>query len=110
MVCLNKSGLSTDRVRWSDADGSAAFRWIVAQEGSRQTYAVPLAFHRLGVLHRFYVDIWCRRGRSLLRRGPAGTRALSTRFHPEIPLQQVVSFNAGSILSRSLLHIRRSRL
>jgi glycosyltransferase involved in cell wall biosynthesis len=79
-------------------------RWIVAQEGSRQTYAVPLAFHRLGVLRSLYVDIWCRSGRSLLRRGTHGLRALATRFNPEIPKEKVVSFNLGALASRVALH------
>src|SRR5580700_431124 len=34
-------------------------RWIVAQEGSRESYAVPAAFHRLGMLRLFCADIWC---------------------------------------------------
>jgi glycosyltransferase involved in cell wall biosynthesis len=85
-------------------------RWIVAQEGSRQSYAVPLAFHRLHSLRLFYVDIWCRRGRSLLRKGPKGTRALATRFHPEIPPDLVVSFGRAAILTRALDHFRRERL
>src|SRR5215475_2656171 len=85
-------------------------RWIVLQEGSRQSYAVPVAFHRLGMLRLLYADVWCRFGRSLLRRGPAGARALSTRFHSEIPSGSVVSFNPRAILSRALLHLRNGRL
>jgi len=85
-------------------------RWIVAQEGSRQTYAIPLAFHRLGALRLFYADIWCRRGRSVLRRGPSGARAIATRFNPELPLDRVVSFDWPAMLSRSLLHLRRGGL
>ncbi|HWV99996.1 MAG TPA: glycosyltransferase family 4 protein [Candidatus Acidoferrum sp.] len=85
-------------------------RWIIAQEGSRESYAVPLAFHRLGSLRLFYVDIWCRRGRSLLRRGPESTRSLATRFHPEIPPELVMSFSPAAILTRALDHFRRDRL
>jgi glycosyltransferase involved in cell wall biosynthesis len=75
-------------------------RWIVAQEGSRQTYAVPLSFHRLGQLRAMFTDIWCRRGRQLLRKGPAGCRALATRFDPDIPPELVVSFNTWAMLDR----------
>jgi glycosyltransferase involved in cell wall biosynthesis len=82
-------------------------RWIVSQEGTRQTYAIPLAFHRLGVLRKFYADIWCRRGRSLLRHGPAGARALATHFNPEIPPELVVDFNPAAILDRIALSLRR---
>lgn len=84
-------------------------RWIVAQEGSRQSYAVPLAFHRLGMLRRFYTDIWCRSGRSLLRRGNAGTRALAGRFRSEIPNERVISFNNSAIVTKTFQHIRRGR-
>ncbi|HTA31364.1 MAG TPA: glycosyltransferase family 4 protein [Candidatus Cybelea sp.] len=89
---------------------SKRFRWIVAQEGSRQTYGVPLAFHRLGKLRILYADIWCRLGRGLLRRGPSGTRALATRFHAGIPKNLVVSFSPAAILAKSWLHFRRARI
>lgn len=85
-------------------------RWIVAQEGTRQTYAIPLAFHRLGLLRTFYVDIWCRRGRSLLQRGPAGARALTTHFNKEIPSKRVVDFSPLAILDRTWLSYRRGRM
>jgi glycosyltransferase involved in cell wall biosynthesis len=82
-------------------------RWIVAQEGTRQSYAVPIAFNRLGLLRTFYADIWCRRGRSLLRRGPAGARALATHFNAELPSDRVVSFNPAAIADRIGHHFRR---
>ena len=82
-------------------------RWIVAQEGTRQSYAVPIAFNRLDMLRSFYVDIWCRWGRSLLRRGPAGARALATHFNAELPSDRVVSFNPAAIVDRIGHHFRR---
>lgn len=85
----------------------SSLRWIVAQEGSRQSYAVPVSFHRLGQLQRMYTDVWCRWGRGLLRHGPAGARSLATRFEPSLPSARVVSFNSGAILGRSLYHFRR---
>lgn len=85
-------------------------RWIVAQEGSRQTYAVPVAFHRLRMLRLVYVDIWCHRGRSLLRRGPTLARALATRYNSEIPLTSVVSFTATATLWRAAQNLRRRKL
>ncbi|HUD49784.1 MAG TPA: glycosyltransferase family 4 protein [Candidatus Baltobacteraceae bacterium] len=87
---------------------SRRLRWIVAQEGSRQTYSVPLAFYRLGKLRIMYSDIWCRWGRGLLKRGPAGARALATRFHPEIPGNLVVSFNFEAIMSRAWNQLRHA--
>ena len=91
-------------------DKSYSHRWIVSQEGSRQTYAVPLGFQKLRQLKTFYVDIWCRRFRSLLKRGPTGARALATRFHPDIPTDRVVSYDAMSIVSRASVQLRRSKL
>ena len=89
--------------------GTLKPRWIVAQEGTRQNYAVPLALHRLGALRTLYVDIWCRWGRSFLRRGPAGARALATHFDAELPSDLVVAFNPAAILDRVGQHFRRGR-
>jgi glycosyltransferase involved in cell wall biosynthesis len=89
---------------------NSRFRWIVAQEGSRRTYSLPLAFHQIGALRLMYTDIWCRFGRGLLRRGPAGARALATRFHPQIPGDRVVSFSPHAILKKCALHFSHSRL
>ena len=86
------------------------FQWIVAQEGSRQTYAVPLSFHRLNRLRLMYTDIWCRRARTLLKHGTKGTRALATRYQREIPTERVVSFNYGAILARTRYHFKRNHL
>lgn len=77
------------------------------QEGSRQTYAVPVAFERLQALRRMYVDIWWDWGHSLMRRGPAGARALTTRYHREIPRDRVVSFTPRAALWRAAQHFRR---
>ena len=73
------------------------FRWLVTQVGSRENYAIPLAFHRLGILRRCFVDIWCRWARGALLRGNGVTRALAGRFHPEIPSNLVVSFDSGAV-------------
>ena len=83
--------------------------WIVAQEGSRQSYAVPLAFHRLGALRLLYADIWCRSGRGLLKKGPKGVRALAGRFKAELPAERVVSFNSSAILFKTMQHFQRGR-
>ena len=78
-------------------------RWIVAQEGSREAYGVPVAFEQLGCLRLFYADVWCRWGRSWLRHGPAGARALATRHHAGIPSQKVTAFNCQGMRWRSLM-------
>lgn len=84
-------------------------RWIVGQEGSRQSYAIPLAFDRLGKLRLFYADIWCRHGRSFLKKGPKGLRALAGRFNDQIPADRVVSFDWSAILFRTLQHFRHGQ-
>jgi glycosyltransferase involved in cell wall biosynthesis len=93
-----------------DITGQRPSRWIVAQEGSRQTYAVPISFHRLKMLRTFYVDTWCRRGRSLLQRGPRALRALATHFAPGLPQDRVVSFNCSVLCSRTLFYLRKQTL
>jgi glycosyltransferase involved in cell wall biosynthesis len=110
MICLKRASLRESERSAPRILGLSTIRWVVAQEGSRETYAIPLAFHRLGALRLFYADIWCRHGRSILRNGPSGARALGTRFNPEIPLEKVVSFSGPAIISRALLHFRRSKL
>src|SRR5262245_23279611 len=89
--------------------GASPLRWIVAQEGSRQHYGVPLAFQKIGELKRLYTDIWCRWGRGLLACGPAGCRALAGRFHLDIPVDKVVSFGMRAVGSKALRHFLDSR-
>jgi hypothetical protein len=84
-------------------------RWIVAQEGTRESYAVPVAFHRIGALRSFYVDIWCRWGRQLLRRGPKGARALATHFDGQLPPDRVIDFSCGAIVEKLRHHLHRAR-
>src|SRR5207245_1947013 len=94
--CLSESEeLSSNQVDQVTQDGD--FRWLVTQVGSRENYAIPLGFHRLGILRRCFVDIWCRWGRGALLRGNSGTRALAGRFHPEIPSNLVVSFDLEAL-------------
>ncbi len=85
-------------------------RWLVAQEGSRQTYGVPLSLHKLGLLRMLYTDVWCRHGRSIWRRGTAGTRAFATRYNPGIPSENVLSFNSRAVAWRAWYHFRRNSM
>ena len=71
---------------------------------------MPVSFQRLGTLKRLYVDIWWRWGRSVLQRGPAGARALSTRFNAEIPVDQVVSFTSTAALWRAVQNLNNKSL
>lgn len=97
---MNRNQAGTD----TETEGIPKVRWIVAQEGSRQSYAVPLAFHRLAALKLLYADIWCRRGRSWLRKGPKGARALAGRYVEEIPEEKVVSFDLPAIVTKTREH------
>lgn len=92
----------------SDLDSN--LRWIVAQEGTRQTYGVPLAFQNLGSLRLLCTDLWCRYGRSALRRGTAGTRAFATHYNAGIPSEKVVSFNSRAVFWRAWHHFRRASM
>lgn len=94
-------------VRQLDIAESGNTRWIVSQEGSRETYAVPVSFHRQGALRLMYTDIWWPWCRSLMKHGGAGTRALATRFNPEIPPERVVSFTPYATFWRANRHLRR---
>lgn len=93
----------------ASACAHVGMRWIVAQEGSRESYAVPLAFNRLGVLRLFYTDIWCRHGQSILRKGPPGARSLAGRFNAEVPLDRVISFSPAATLFKTIQHFRHGR-
>jgi glycosyltransferase involved in cell wall biosynthesis len=73
-------------------------RWIVAQVGSREHYAVPRTLEAHGVLDLFLTDYWCRRGRRLLAAGPASWRAIAGRWHPDIPAEKVTSFNRSVLI------------
>ena len=94
-------------MKLDSSSSQSSLRWIVGQEGTRETYAIPVGFHRMKALRLFYADIWCRWGRGLLSHGSAGPRALATRYNPEIPSDRVVSFNRSAIVSKTIQHFRR---
>jgi hypothetical protein len=83
------------------------YNWIVAQEGSRQTYAVPEAFQVIDRLRALYTDVWCRRGRSWLLSGPKPARAWAGRYNAGIPEHKVKSFDLGALSRLARLHFRR---
>src|ERR1700758_3944198 len=85
---------------------NTTIRWIVAQEGSRRNYALPVAFQRLDLLRLLFADIWCRGGRTWLQEGPRSMRALANRFHAEIPAGRVISFSPSAITRKAVQHLR----
>jgi len=75
----------------------ASLRWTVSQIGARQHYGIPRGFEMTSSLRTLYTDVWCRRGRQLLARGPLSARALAGRFHPGVPSEKVVSFDSDGL-------------
>ena len=73
---------------------------IVAQLGARMHYAVPVLFKRAGMLEHFFTDFYWKKTpfESHIRRiGGARMRRMTERFHPELPVEQVTSFNMFGI-------------
>jgi glycosyltransferase involved in cell wall biosynthesis len=81
-------------------------RWLISQIGSRELYACPLSFERLGTLRYFYTDFWCRHFRGMLGKMPAPIWGLARRYQPELPSAKVVSFNAQSLLTEARQYLK----
>ena len=86
------------------------YNWIVAQEGSRQSYAVPESFEVIGKLKTLYTDAWCKFGRKILLHGPKATRAWAGRYNPGIPAKKVVSFDWGALPRLARQTFRRGEM
>ena len=80
---------------------SSERRWIVAQIGAREHYAVPRALHRKGALRHLYTDAWCNWGQSLLRRAPDPLHSFANRYHPSIPADRVTAFTSWASAQRA---------
>jgi glycosyltransferase involved in cell wall biosynthesis len=74
-------------------------QWIVAQIGARQHYTVPLGFHRLGLLHSVYTDLWVGRSSTFLRGLGSKAKRLAGRSRADLPNARVVAFNFSSLLA-----------
>jgi glycosyltransferase involved in cell wall biosynthesis len=81
-------------------------RWLISQIGSRELYACPLSFERLGTLRYFYTDFWCSRFRETLSKMPAPIWGLARRYQPELPSGKVVSFNMQSLLAETRQYLK----
>lgn len=73
------------------------WRWSVAQFGPREHYAVPRALQLTSQLSGLYTGTWCRRGRSMLRRGPAFISSYASHWHPDLPSSSVTSFDLAAM-------------
>ncbi|RYX82804.1 glycosyltransferase [bacterium] len=76
---------------------SHSIRWIVAQIGAREHYAVARSLHSRGHLERLYTDFWCGPALKSLRYAPQPLKSLAGRQHPSIPSKKVVAFSASTL-------------
>lgn len=79
-------------------------RWICAQVGSRENYAIPRVLHAGGRLDTLLTDYWSEGG-SVATTGPAAR--LAQRFHPELADARIehlgfsrIAFDLGSRIVR----------
>jgi glycosyltransferase involved in cell wall biosynthesis len=92
-------------------------KWICAQIGAREHYAVPRALHKEERLSGLYTDFWAGSGlRRLARKTGDGKgkrggalRSLAGRFHPELEGAAVESWNVRSLLWEVTLRKRKAQ-
>jgi glycosyltransferase involved in cell wall biosynthesis len=86
-------------------------RWLCAQIGAREHFAVPRALQQEGRLAAFYTDFWAgTKTRTLARQSRSSLgRALAARFHPGLTHAPVVSWNARSLGWEMILRKHKSR-
>jgi len=68
-------------------------KWIVAQNGSREHYAMPRALHKDGKLALFITDYWFHPQSFLTEKLLGYNPRVSNRYHPELSGAQIRSFN-----------------
>src|SRR5262245_34766499 len=82
--------------------------WICSQIGARQHYAVPVGFHRDGLLELLFTDIWTP---SALRHFPWPSRrlrAFARRYHNEIPANRLTHFRRGALAREGWFKFKKS--
>lgn len=87
---------------------SQSQKWICAQLGGREHYAVPRALHGAGALGELLTDYWAGPGTRALAQvfsGPAG-RSLAARYHPALASARVKSWNLQTLIGEA----RRRRI
>jgi hypothetical protein len=67
-------------------------KWLCAQIGAREHYAVPRVLHHAGKLERLFTDFWCTAPWRFLGKLTANG-SLATRCHPELAGAPVTAFN-----------------
>jgi len=67
-------------------------RWICAQIGAREHYAIPRSLENAGRLGALYTDFWASAPWRLLGK-VTGKGSLATRFHPDLAESPIRAFN-----------------
>jgi len=67
-------------------------KWICAQIGAREHYAIPRVLHRAGILGRLYTDFWATAPWRLFGKMTEKS-SLVTRCHPDLAGASVTAFN-----------------
>lgn len=74
-------------------------KWFCAQMGAREHYAIPRALNKTGALGGLLTDFWAGPATQSLARATSGklTRSLATRFHQDLPVGVVTSWNLRAL-------------
>ena len=73
-------------------------KWIVSQIGAREHYAIPKVLNKMGLLNKFYTDIWINpRTKTLLKAFGKKGQALKNRFDKELESCTITIGNLESI-------------
>jgi len=72
-----------------------------ARSARANSTPAPSASNAAAPLRCFYTDAWCGTFRGLFAKLPGPFKALTRRYHPELPPGKVVGFTLGSILHGS---------
>ena len=71
-------------------------KWICAQIGAREHYAIPRVLHGAGKLERLYTDFWASSPWRLVGK-LTGKSSLAARFHPELADAPITRFNLRAL-------------
>lgn len=71
-------------------------KWICAQIGAREHYAIPRVLYRAEKLERLYTDFWASAPWRLLGK-LAGRSSLSTRYHRDLAGAAIIGFNLQTL-------------
>jgi glycosyltransferase involved in cell wall biosynthesis len=71
-------------------------KWICAQIGAREHYAIPRVINSLGKLDTLYTDFWATAGWRIIG-NLTGKRSLVSRYHEDLANAHVVGFNIKAL-------------